>query len=166
MGRKPSIPRRLEKALFQEVNSKCPICGAKNVSVLEVHHIIEFAHVQRHDAANMVVLCANCHARAQRLEISPDELFALKKRLAEVDSPDNTKETKKKATRHVSSVSGIIAAGRDIKAGRDIVVKVGGRRKSAPRIVVPGTVAEDKWKIGYLKYLGHRFNKLKEWQMR
>ncbi len=165
MANRPAIPRRIEKALFQEVGSRCPICGETNVSSLTVHHIVEFATVKEHDPKNMIVLCANCHARAQNYEIPPDDLFEIKRRIAK-QAPSSRPPVQPKAkVNRVRIVKGSIAAGRDVNVGGDIVFQSGRRVQAPPRPPVPGTVSEDKWKVGYLKYLGHRFNKFKEWEM-
>lgn len=165
MARRPLNPRILEKRLYQEAGSKCPVCGETQVSALRIHHIIPFARVGQHDPAAMILLCANCHARADRGEISCDELFEIKRRLQAAPRKKATSTSKRSAVDRSRRVSGAIAAGRDVNIGGDVVIKGHGQRHVG-RTTVPGTVAEDKWKVGYLKYLGHRFNQFKEWEMR
>ena len=74
-----AVPKRMERALYQEVGSRCPACGESDVSALTIHHIVAYAVTGKHDPEAMIVLCANCHARADRREITQDELFALKR---------------------------------------------------------------------------------------
>jgi hypothetical protein len=75
-----AIARDVERALYQEVGSKCPKCGEADVKVLTIHHIV--AYIQAgHNPDAMIVLCANCHARAGRREITEDELFEMKRAL-------------------------------------------------------------------------------------
>lgn len=76
-----AIPRDVERALYQEVGSKCPKCGETNVKALTLHHIVPYALVGGHNCDAMMVLCANCHARAGRHEITEDELFQMKRTL-------------------------------------------------------------------------------------
>jgi hypothetical protein len=90
MGRQ-AIPRDVERALYQEAGSKCPKCGESNVKVLTVHHIVGHAQAGGHNPDAMIVLCANCHARAHRREITEDELFQLK-RVLRVNQPTASTE--------------------------------------------------------------------------
>jgi len=42
----------------------CEVCGEKDVSVLERHHIIPRTELNcTHDDYNICVLCANCHSK-------------------------------------------------------------------------------------------------------
>jgi hypothetical protein len=84
--RRRAIPRDVERALYQEVGSKCPKCGETNVKALTVHHIVGYAQAGGHNPDAMIVLCANCHARADRREITEDELFQLK-RVLQLNQP-------------------------------------------------------------------------------
>jgi hypothetical protein len=79
--RRRAVPRGLERSLYQEVGSKCPKCGEANVKALTIHHIVAYAQACGHDPDAMIVLCANCHARADRREITEDELFQMKRAL-------------------------------------------------------------------------------------
>jgi hypothetical protein len=58
---RPPIPAELERALFIEAGYRCaiPTCGA--VGPLTVEHIEDWARVKKHEFANMLVLCRNCH---------------------------------------------------------------------------------------------------------
>jgi hypothetical protein len=79
--RRRAVPRDVERALYQEVGSRCPECGEANVKALTVHHIVAYAQAYGHNPDAMIVLCANCHARADRREITEDELFRMKRAL-------------------------------------------------------------------------------------
>jgi hypothetical protein len=76
-----AVPRNVERSLYQEAESKCPKCGEANVMALTIHHIIAYAEACVHDPDAMIVLCANCHAKADRREITEDELFQIKRAL-------------------------------------------------------------------------------------
>jgi signal transduction histidine kinase len=84
--RRRAVPRDVERALYQEVGSKCPKCGEADVKALTIHHIVEYAKACGHNPDAMIVLCANCHARAGRREITEDELFQMKRAL-QVNQP-------------------------------------------------------------------------------
>lgn len=79
--RRESLPRYVERKLHQEVGSRCPVCGESDVRALTIHHIVPYVVTGKHNPDAMIVLCANCHARAQRREITEDELFVLKQKL-------------------------------------------------------------------------------------
>jgi HNH endonuclease len=43
------------------VGYRCAVC--KTPEPLQIDHIVEWADVRKHEFENMIVLCANCHAR-------------------------------------------------------------------------------------------------------
>ncbi|WP_407674439.1 HNH endonuclease [Nonomuraea glycinis] len=61
-GRSP-IPAALKRELLVEAGHRCAIPTCRAPAPLEFEHIEEWAKVKRHDFANMIVLCANCHGR-------------------------------------------------------------------------------------------------------
>ena len=73
-----AIPKRIEKRLYQDVGSRCPLCHEDDVAKLTMHHIAPYAESRKHDAEEMIVLCANCHAKASAGEITPEALYAAK----------------------------------------------------------------------------------------
>jgi hypothetical protein len=58
---RPPIPAALERSLMIEAGYRCAVC--KTPEPLQIEHIIEWARVREHEFENMIVLCANCHAR-------------------------------------------------------------------------------------------------------
>jgi HNH endonuclease len=58
---RPPIPAALERSLMIEAGYRCAVC--KTPEPLQIDHIIEWAEVRKHEFENMIVLCANCHAR-------------------------------------------------------------------------------------------------------
>jgi len=58
---RPSIPSDLERSLMIEAGYRCVVC--KTPEPLQIDHIVEWSAVQKHEFENMIVLCANCHAR-------------------------------------------------------------------------------------------------------
>src|SRR3989304_1383059 len=156
-----TIPKRLEKALFQEAGSSCPTCGQNNVSALTIHHIKPFSEQPFHNPEDMIVLCANCHARADREEITMDQLYEIKRRLG--DATRNRPQTPSPYPQTVIG-QGNIVAGRDIQDGH---LHIGSpRTRGKGRLaVIRGTVATDPHKVGYLKHLAKRYNEFKEYEM-
>jgi HNH endonuclease len=58
---RPPIPAALERSLMIEAGYRCAVC--KTTEPLQIDHIIEWSTVKKHEFENMIVLCANCHAR-------------------------------------------------------------------------------------------------------
>lgn len=64
MSDRDHIPNELRRQLMLEVGYRCPLC--KQTESLQIEHIEEWSEVRRHEFANMIVLCANCHGRKKR----------------------------------------------------------------------------------------------------
>lgn len=161
MGKRRAISRAIEKRLFQEVGSRCPLCGTDDISVLVIHHIIPFAENPSHVPAHMVVLCANCHAKADRGEVSPEVLYSVKRRLEKTVASTGV-ATLPQSIKAIGQ--GNIVAGRDIHVRGGVHVKVSkGTRKISTSVVIPGTVSEDPRRLGYLEYLIRRYKEFKKW---
>ena len=153
-----TIPRRIEKELYQEANNRCMVCGLDDVCVLAVHHIIPYSKNPLHNPEDMLILCSNCHAKAHRGDISPETLYDYKRRVR----TNIIKFPKDYSSKNTISVVG----NGNVTAGGDIHVNIKmtkGKGSSRP-IIIPGTVAEDARMHGYLTYLISRYNKFKEWE--
>lgn len=146
-----AVPRLLERRLYQEVSNRCPICGNEDLSSLVIHHIIPHAERAQHDADHMVVLCASCHARADRGEIPADALYAAKQQPRILKFPGAT-------------ASHQVIGDNNMVAGRDLNVTIRGRSRRKVAAILPGTVGTDPRRAGYLKYLAKRYNQFKEWE--
>jgi hypothetical protein len=150
-GRK-TIPKRMEKRLYQEVSSRCPICGEEDVTKLTIHHLEPFARSKEHNPDEMIVLCANCHAKADAGEIPSEELYEAKTGPRVIKFPG------------VPAVAQTVVGDGNIVAGGNVEVRVVGRRRGrGPRI--QGTVCDDPRKIGYLQYLAKRYSQFREWDL-
>lgn len=148
-----TIPRALERELYQEVGSQCPVCDITDLASLSVHHIIPYMQLPQHHFRAMIVLCNNCHGKADRNEITMDQLFAIKREVAA------KKPCRNKEAQSVHKVSGVIAAGGNLNISGGVVINQGNRRNK--EVARPNTVAENKWMIGYLDHLVKRFNEFK-----
>jgi len=62
MSDRPAIPLEIQRELLFECRYRCA-CDCEPVS-LEKAHIIAWCETKDHSAANLVVLCANCHTRS------------------------------------------------------------------------------------------------------
>jgi hypothetical protein len=76
---RPSVPVETKRALLEETNYKCANPGCPS-TLLELHHIKEWAVYRSHDKTNMIAICPNCHQTYHRsaLGISDQVLYRWK----------------------------------------------------------------------------------------
>ena len=146
-----AIPKRVEKQLYQEVGSRCPLCGEDDIAMLTIHHIDGYAKFRTHDPDEMVVLCRNCHAKADAGEIPREKLYAAKCAPRIIKFPGLPS-----VNQHVVGDGNIVAAG-------NVAIRISGREKRALAPRIAGTVCDDPRKVGYLQYLAKRYNQFREW---
>ncbi|UOZ09586.1 HNH endonuclease [Amycolatopsis sp. WQ 127309] len=60
---RPKIPAALKRELLVEAGHRCAIPTCRQATPLQFDHIEDWAKVRKHEFSNMIVLCANCHAR-------------------------------------------------------------------------------------------------------
>lgn len=154
MPKRRSIPSQLQKRLYQECGSACSICGEADVQTLEIHHIE--GDPSRHIEDQMLVLCASCHAKAERGGLSKEALYEAKRSSRQAKSSSVGEHTP--TLRLVGSNN--FAAGRDLNVGS---VTIRTSRGSVRSPVMPGTVAEHPNMANYLNYLVDRYNEFKKW---
>lgn len=159
MPSRKSIPKRVEKRLFQEANSRCCVCSEADVDKLVIHHIVPYAQNPDHVPWHMLVLCANCHALADRGQISINELYEVKMKAQGSTVPASSAEGPSQIS---VTGEGNVVAGRDVTY--TVKIPRGKRGSAAKNVVIPGTVSENPRMIGYLRYLVDRYNKFKEWE--
>lgn len=78
--RRRSIPAPLKRSILVEAGHRCAIPTCRHINV-EVHHIIPWKQCQEHDYDNLIALCPNCHARADRGDIDRPSLRLYKRNL-------------------------------------------------------------------------------------
>lgn len=64
-----------------EAGHRCAVPTCRQTSGLEVHHIVDYARVKKHEFDNLILLCAICHARATKGEIDRKAIRAYKANL-------------------------------------------------------------------------------------
>lgn len=86
--RKP-IPQIIRAKLQKENNSKCPFCPNGEVGHFEVHHIDE--NPENNNIENLISLCAICHSKIHKGEISKELVSQTKERmiLNQFHTPDS-----------------------------------------------------------------------------
>lgn len=82
-----AIPNELKRKLLIESGHRCAIQTCKHPEV-EFHHIIPWGKCQEHSFDNMIVLCPNCHSRADRGKIDRKSLLLYKANLQSILSPE------------------------------------------------------------------------------
>jgi len=145
-----AVPKRVEKQLFQECDSCCPLCGEDDVAKLQIHHIKPYAETGTHDPEQMLVLCANCHAEADVGAIPSATLYKAKRCRRIIKFPQAA------VTQNVSGHGNVVAGG-------DVSIRVSGRSKRTAMPRPAGTVCDDPRKVGYLQYLAKRYNQFRAW---
>jgi hypothetical protein len=160
--RQSKIPRKIEKEIYQEANSRCVVCGLDDINVLTVHHIIPYSEKHHHNPHHMCLLCANCHAKADCGEISRQSLYNYKLRLR--TRITQFSELKSHQERVLVVGDGNVTSARDIHISGDLNIKIPKAKKPSRPIIIPGTVAENSRIYGYLNYIVRRYNEFKEWE--
>jgi hypothetical protein len=74
---RPPIPAAVRRAILVEAGHKCaiPRCGHGDV---DIHHIVPWETCGKHEYANLISLCPNCHRRAHKGEIDRKSLHLYK----------------------------------------------------------------------------------------
>lgn len=77
---RPHIPEQLKRRVLLEAGHRCAIPPCRYPNVM-IHHIIPWAQCKEHKYENLIALCPNCHARADRGEIDRISLRTYKAKL-------------------------------------------------------------------------------------
>ena len=62
-GTRPPIPTDTLNSVLYNSGFTCCVCHDKSAPII-VHHITKWAESKSHEAANLALLCLNCHAKA------------------------------------------------------------------------------------------------------
>jgi|SRR6267378_1687485 len=93
--KRTKLSMRLTKLVFQEGGSKCAFCPEFHVAALEIHHID--GNPSNNAFANLILLCATCHSKAEDGVLSAEAVRLRKERFLK---PDGTPKP-------ITSVEGI-----------------------------------------------------------
>ena len=96
--KRKSLPKTLEKQIYQQFGSACPFCGEDDVATLQIHHIIPYAEAPEHHPENLILCCANCHQKIERggietATIQQAKIKALSGLLTKKNSESETKNS-------------------------------------------------------------------------
>jgi 5-methylcytosine-specific restriction endonuclease McrA len=64
-GNRPAVPADLKRRVLVEAGHRCAIPTCRYIEV-EIHHIEPWSTCLRHEYQNLIALCPNCHARADK----------------------------------------------------------------------------------------------------
>jgi len=78
MSKRPPIPSELKRRILVEAGHRCAIPTCRHPTT-EIAHIIPWDKVKKHEYENLIALCPNCHARADRGEIDRESLRICKR---------------------------------------------------------------------------------------
>lgn len=147
------IPARVQKQLLVESGGKCARCGNSEPQQLEFHHI--HGDPGDSDPSHLIVLCANCHADADRGFITRAKLYELK---VKPSGPRERDRSESPALAIVQHGDHSIAAGRDVT-----IVNKNTSKRAPPEPPRPGSVATSLDHRNYLEYLVKRYNEFIRW---
>jgi hypothetical protein len=83
---RPAIPNALRRELMVEAGHRCAIPTCRQATPLQIDHIEDWSKVRRHEFSNMIVLCANCHARKTAGDIDRKSIRMYKANLSVLNS--------------------------------------------------------------------------------
>lgn len=151
-----SIPKKVEKLIYQEANSSCAFCGEREVAALEIHHIKARADGGSNEPDNLLLVCGNCHGRATRGDIGIYDVFRAKLKLQRGEAAGGTTTKARPVSNVISfrarSNSGIVANNLRIHTtSRGVKIQP-----------PPDTLSSDRDRLNYIKYLIDRYNEFKK----
>jgi hypothetical protein len=79
--RKRALPSRTKKLVFQEAGSQCAFCDEKDVSTLEIHHVVSVENGGTDGPENLILVCSACHSKITQYVISPADVVLRKREL-------------------------------------------------------------------------------------
>lgn len=147
--RKP-IPARKKALLQKEINSICPFCENEDVDHFQFHHIDENPENDEFD--NLLMLCAICHSKITKGDISQSDVIRLKSRLK-----GKVKEKEPQMGKVISFYSKVGNA----VVGDNNKITINQRKSSAPKYP-DGCIGADNIKANYIGYLISRYQEYKK----
>jgi hypothetical protein len=145
-----AIPKKNQKLVFQQANSRCSFCDESNVSLLELHHIVPRAEGGSNDPHNLLLVCKNCHGLVEAGDISLEEVIKKKQSLGaiihQMPKRDESKGNNVKISGSVNS--SIVANNLTINNGT----------KSTKKDHPKGSIGANLDKKNYIRHLVKRYH--------
>nr|WP_016756530.1 HNH endonuclease signature motif containing protein [Leptospira santarosai] len=150
--KRKAIPEKIKKSLYQEAGMACPLCGEKDVSTFEIHHITPFSEVEVHEEDNMILLCSNCHSKVTLGDYSEKDILKIKISLIKGKHPFLNKASANVINITDSINKGVITNNLEIKTSKKVI-----------RLHPPAdTIASSINHRNYIKYLIDRYHEFKK----
>lgn len=147
------IPKRIEKKIFQEANSTCPFCGEREISFLDIHHMIPRSQGGPNEELNLILACKKCHTDIEEGVLSISDVIKKKQDLMQ-----------QKSIHLKSPNSGPIFNLNKNKIDSSIIANtVNIKGKRIPQMHHPnGSIGANLKMNNYIKYLIDRYYKYRE----
>ena len=143
--RRPAIPKRTEKRVYQEAQSQCPFCGESEVATFQIHHID--SDPTNNAIENLILTCASCHSKITAGLIFLQKVMQVKHSLSSnlesTRKRTNTDSTSKKIVISRSNIGGDVA---------NNITKIT-TSKTIKTTHPPGSIGADLIKKGYIDEL-------------
>jgi hypothetical protein len=150
------IPALTKKKVFQEWNSTCAFCTERDVSALEIHHIVGREDGGSNSETNLILVCSNCHSKITAGEI-PMEVVIRKKMEGTKSAGHTTKTAPTNSNIIFGNFNNSVVAG-TLNVEKLTVAK--GSR--TPKMNAPeGSIGADLEKLNYIKRLIDRYIEFK-----
>lgn len=78
---RPPIPADLKRRILVEAGHRCAIPTCRSLVGVDIHHIVPWAECHKHEYANLIALCPNCHRMAHNGMIDRKSQFMYKDKL-------------------------------------------------------------------------------------
>lgn len=149
-----SLPRKLEKTVYQQFRSRCPFCGEDDVNTLQVHHIVAHAEVQSHHIENLLLTCANCHQKIENGAIAMRAVYA-----AKFDAEKSAAKEDNAPPEADGNVVSFTGTNLGTVANN---VSIHTKSVSQPKAPIRGSIGSDLELRNYAKYLIDRYHEFKK----
>lgn len=146
------IPEKIKRKLCQESGTACAMCGEKEVTTLEFHHITPIAEGGETKEENLILLCSNCHSKTTYGEIEKSEILKAKESLRK----NNQSRTSRNIASNVINFSE--AVNRGVIANKVNLLSQNRKIKISPP---EGTIASSRAHRNYVKHLIDRYHEYK-----
>lgn len=161
-SKRSSIPKPVEKLVYQQAGSRCSLCDLDDVAALDLHHIIYRSEGGTDDSGNLLLVCKNCHARIHSGEIPHAAIQRVKK--SQVEKPPGAVIYRMPGAPPAPPPGNVVSIGRDatgsIIAGGDVHVH-GDAKPKGGKHYPAGSIGTDLHRKNYVGYLITRYNEFR-----
>ena len=150
------ISERVKKALRQQAENRCPICGEDDEFTFEYHHIKPIAEGGEFEEPNLILLCSNCHSKVTHGRIVRSEIERVKKSLCDGNHSHTTPKTESNIINFQGRNRGQVAN----KIENKTEIKT--ENKTVKLNPPSGSIASSLEHMNYTKHLIKRYHEFKK----